>query len=104
MKVNTTIKPTDKMSEGQVQMLVKGGILTSEAVNKMRDDGMIKSPKVNENYTDEMKKIETSVRGIAYVSATSSQGRLFIGKDGKKYLARFYWRKVTDADSSKTSQ
>jgi hypothetical protein len=104
MSTNTTIKPTDKMSESQVQMLVANGILKDTDVAKMRDDGMIKQPKVNENYTDEMKKIETSVRGIAYVSETSSQGRLFIGKDGQKYLARFYWRKVSNADSSKTSQ
>ena len=65
---------------------------------------MIKMPKANENYTDEMKTIEKSVRGIAYLSETSTQGRLFKGRDGKYYLARFYWRKVTDADSSKTSQ
>jgi hypothetical protein len=49
-----------------------------------------------------MLKVENDVKDIAY--QTPTQGRMFIGKDKKKYVARFYWRCVKDADSTKSSQ
>ena len=100
--MSVDIKPTEKLSESQIANLSKLGILTAEQVAEMRTQGLVKAPKVNENYTEAMLKVENDVKDIAY--QTPTQGRMFIGKDKKKYVARFYWRCVKDADSSKSSQ